>query len=313
MHLMRMSPEGARLALRAMKTVAGVDGDVAPLELALIEAAGAMTDEPIAASLAPISLEELRGASLEPKDAERVVQAAILTALMDEKIEGAEVTRVAEIASALGVSEPRVKNLAQLARGQVKLAWLDLARRSFARDLFERALLRDGPAGLWKIVGPMLGRADDPELARRYLDLGSLSEDTVGYAYFRLVVDNGLGFPGEPYSVPESGTWHDIAHVLGDFGTSPAEEVQVVAFIAGNTGTDPFFWLFTIACQFHLGMKMSPYSAPERGLFDPVLAMRAFERGAATNVDLSAPAFDPWPLFPRRLEDVRRELGVPPR
>ncbi|HMR72159.1 MAG TPA: hypothetical protein PKA84_18220, partial [Rubrivivax sp.] len=55
---------------------------------------------------------------------------------------------------------------------------------------------------------------------------------------------------------------------------------QVVSFIAGFSRQDPFFWLFTITLQFHLGIGVSPYSAPEKGLFDPVRVFAAFERGA---------------------------------
>lgn len=312
MHVMDMDPVAARLALRAMKTIASADGEVEEHELGLIRAvARTMQIEVDASELVPIVTDELASAGLGPRDAERVVQASILTALMDGRVDATEVDRVRGMAAALGVEDARVENLAQLARGRMRLLWLDLARRSFAREVFVKAFERSGPRGLWNIVGPMIGRARDPELRDRYLDLAELPPDTLGRAYFEFIVANELGFPGEPYAVPESGTWHDIAHVLGGYGTSPKEEVQVVSFIAGFSREDPFFWLFTIALQFHLGVRMSPYSKPEKGHFDPDLVMRAFERGAAMNTDLSAPDFDAWPYFPRPLEEVRRELGVP--
>lgn len=310
MHLMELTPEAARIALRAMRTVAGADSELAAEEASFIAAAARMLElhEEI---VEPISADELREARLSERDAERVVQAAILTALMDGRVDAGEVASVRALAAAAGVAEPRVRSLSLLAQGHTRLMWLDLARRSFARDVFVKALRRDGPRGVWSIVGPMLGRARDYELVQKYADLGQLPEDTLGYAYFRFVVENELGFPGEPYAVPESGTWHDVAHVLGGYGTTPREELQVVSFIAGFSREDPFFWLFTIALQFHVGVRMSPYSAPERGLFDPELVLRALERGAAMKVDLSADGWDPWPLFPRPLDEVRSELGVP--
>lgn len=56
---------------------------------------------------------------------------------------------------------------------------------------------------------------------------------------------------------------------------------------------------------------MSPYSAPQHGLFDPARVTAAFRRGAAMNADLSEEGWDPWPLFPKPLDEVRTALGVP--
>lgn len=315
MHLMELGPRAAELTFRAMRAVAGADGSLATPEASLIVEAGRLLGQEAVDvdALTPLGPDELRDAALEPRDAERVVQAAILVALMDGKVEPAEVHAVRELARAAGVDEPRVRSLALVAQGHTRLMWLDLARRSFAREVFEKALAGEGLRGIWKIVGPMIGRATDWELSARYAALGELPPDTLGYAYFKYIVDNGFGFPGEPGAVPESGLWHDIAHVLGGYGTTPREELQVVSFIAGFSRQDPFFWLFTITLQFHLGIKMSPYSAPETGLFDPAESLRAFERGAAMSVDLSEGTWDPSPHFARPLEDVRRELNVLPR
>jgi tellurite resistance protein len=315
MHSMEIEPSAVELTLRAMRAVAGADGTLAPQEADLIAQAarllgrGAIEVE----ALAALEPGELRDAGLDARDAERVVQAAILVALMDGRVDAAEVRAVRALAEAAGIDEPRVRSLSLLAEGHTRLMWLDLARRSFAREVFEKALRREGWRGIWKIVGPMIGRATDWELAARYSALGELPHETLGYAYFRYIVDNGFGFPGEPNAVPESGLWHDIAHVLGGYGTTPREELQVVSFIAGFSRQDPFFWLFTITLQFHLGIQVSPYAAPERGLFDPEETVRALERGAAVSVDLSLGTWDPWPHFPRPLEEVRRELNVPPR
>lgn len=308
MHLTQLSAEARDLALRAMRAVAGADGALAREEAALLEQAARLLGRE--AELEPLRPEELAAARLDATDAERVVQAAILMALMDGRVDAAEVDAVRRLARAAGVDEPRVRSLALLAEGHTRLMWLDLARRSFAREVFEKAIAREGLRGVWKIVGPMIGRAKDSELAARYAALGELPADTLGYAYFKYIVDNGFGFPGEANAVPESGLWHDIAHVLGGYGTTPSEELQVVSFIAGFSRQDPFFWLFTITLQFHVGIEMSPYSAPERGLFDPARALAAFERGTAVRVDLSEGTWDPWPHFDRPLEDVRRDLGV---
>ncbi len=297
---------------RALATLARADGAMTDVESSWIEALTNALGVSIgrADALASIDADELARAVPSASARERIVQAMILTSLLDERVVQQEVSLVRSFASALGVAEPRIENLRQLAEGAMKRLWLDLARRSFARTEFEETLRGKGVTGLWKIVGPMVGLARDPSLARRFMDLGMLGTDTFGYRYFRFVTDNDFGFPGEGI-VPESGVWHDLTHVLSGYATDPDGEVQVVSFIAGYRKHDPFFWLFTIALQFHLGIKVSPYSPGKTGHFAPEVVLRAFARGAAVNRDLSD-HWDYWPLLERPLDDVRRELGVPP-
>ena len=111
--------------------------------------------------------------------------------------------------------------------------------------------------------------------------------------------------------VAEEGVWHDLSHVLAGYGTTPEGEVAVVSFIAGYRREDPFFWVFTIALQFHLGIKVSPYSPNLTGHFDPALVLGAMQRGMAMTHDLST-GWDYWPDLPLPLDDVRRKYGVAP-
>lgn len=311
MHLMEMSPESATWVLRAMRHVASADGAAHPLEDAMVQAAadlcGLPPDKGGTESCTP---EQLKAASLPEKDAERLIQACIMVALMDERVAEEEVELIERFADACGVSEPRLKNLSQLARGATTALWLDLARRSFAREVFAETLKTKGLNGVWKIIGPIVGRANDPELARRYIALGELPENTVGHAYFKLLVDNEFPFPGEKGAVAEAGLWHDFSHVIGGYGTDPIGELEVVSFIAGFSRQDPFFWLFTITLQFHLGVRVSPFAGGSRGHFDAERVGRALTRGASMNTDLSVLGFDPWGYFPRDLEEVRREMGL---
>jgi tellurite resistance protein len=301
----------ATVGLRMMKAVALADGELSDREVALIEAAGrALGVRTEARALAPATPEEAAEGLSGPVLRERAVQACLLVAMIDGSVSAEEVASVESFAGRLGVSEPRVRNLRQLADRHIRRMWLDLARRSFARPIFEETLRSRGLGGVWRMVGPMVGLGKDPELVRRYNDLGRLPEGTLGRAYWRFVVENELGFPGEGI-VAEDGLWHDLSHVLGGYGVDPVGEVQVVSFIAGYRREDPFFWLFTIALQFHLGVRVSPYSAPERGYFEPERVIRALQRGMAMNRDLSD-GWDPWPDLPSPLPGVRRKYGVPP-
>lgn len=88
---------------------------------------------------------------------------------------------------------------------------------------------------------------------------GQLAPGTLGRAYFDFVNGHGLPFPGERKAVAERGVWHDLSHVLGGYDITPIDEALVVSFIAGYRNEDPFFWLFTIALQFQVGIRISPF------------------------------------------------------
>lgn len=300
----------ARALLGAMRFVLGRDvSDEA--ERALLDVAARIVGQPTLGEVVPLEPEAVAALATTPKVRERIVQSAILATLMDGVVEAEEVAGVRALARALDVDEPRLVALSHLARGRTALAWLDLARRSFARDVFEKALAGGGPSHLYKIVAPLVGLGVDGELAARYVGLGELPPGTLGRAYFDFLVRNELPFPGEHRAVPEAGVWHDVTHVLAGYETADEEEILVVSFIAGYRREDAFFWIFTIALQYHLGIKVSPYSPAKRGLFRPETAMAAYERGTHVVTDLER--WDPWPHFARPLDEVRRELGVPAR
>ncbi len=307
------TPEEARAGLRAMKVVALANGAFEARERALLQVcAGALGVEDPLDALEPIDPEALARVLTRPEVRERAVQAMLLTAMMDGEATKDEASSIAQYARALGVADPRVHNLAQLAEGRVKWMWMDLARKSFARPVFMEALREEGLGGIYKMVGPWVGLAQDYELARRFIACGAYEADTFGRAYYDFVTRHGFAFPGEKGAVPERGVWHDLTHVLSGYEVVPSGEVSVVSFIAGYRREDPFFWLFTIALQFHMGLKVSPYSEGGKGFFDPARVARALRRGAAITTDLSLSGWDFWALLPLKLSEVRARLGVTP-
>lgn len=313
MDTIALTESEAIAGLRLMKTVALSDGSLDDKETSLLDAAArALGLETSALELDPVRLDAIPVAlaNATPTLRERALQAAMITAMIDGRVSLVEVATLRSFAAALGIAECRIENLEQLAKGHVRRMWLDLARRSFAIPIFEEALRKKGLSGVLDIVSPMLGLGKDADLARRYNDLGRLPEDTMGRAYWRFIIDNNLGFPGEGV-VAEEGVWHDVTHVLAGYTTEPEGEVQVVSFIAGYRREDPFFWLFTIALQFHLGIRVSPYSPGMLGRFVPELVIRALRRGMAMTRDLSVD-YDPWEDMSLRLADVRAKYNVPP-
>lgn len=317
MYLFDVAPESAELLYRAMRAVALADGAETAKERALLEVArealGPRFPAEGAIEPSPLTLDEATEVArgLDGRDRERIVQAMLLMALMDGEGSPEEAKLVREVASRLEVDEPRVKNLSQLASGRLAFMQWDLTRRGYAKDELLRTAKEEGLRGLYRTFGPLLGLATNHETAKRYNDLGKLPEGTLGRAYWHFIVDNDLSFPGESHAVAERGTWHDLSHVLGGYPITPRGEALVVAFIAGYRKEDPFFWLFTIALQFQVGLRISPFSPGVRDQVDPKELMRHHARGAALRRDISE-GWDFWGDFTRPVEELRRELNVLP-
>lgn len=307
-----MTEHDALLGLRAMKAVAKADHWIADEERALLRASAQALglDSLDSDDIAGIEPEALRAVTTSDQTRRRIVQAMILMAMMDGEIDQAEIDIIKTYAEALDIDEPRIHNLTQLARGRTVVMWLDLARRSPVRRIFEDHYTREGLRGVWKIVGTFMGGARDPALAARYRATEACAAGTLGRHYWEFMTRYGFPFPGEAFSVPESGVWHDMAHVLSGYDASPQEEVYVVSFVAGFSKEDPFFWLFTIALQYQLGLRVSPYSMADTGLMKPKETLEALRRGAAMNVDLVS--WDYWPHLDTPLRRVQEMLNIPP-
>lgn len=294
------------LLLRAMKTVALADGQETPKETALLaivsDTLGVTADAP----LEPSDLE-----SLDAAERERVVQCMLLMAVMDGVGSPAEAAVVERFASHLGVSEQRIENLRQLAEGRIARMRFDLTRRGYATEELGRALKEEGLRGVYKTFAPIVGLGADPDLARRYIAFGELPAGTLGRAYFDFITKNDLKFPGEKAGVAERGLWHDMTHVLGGYPITPIGEACIVAFIAGYRKEDPFFWLFTIALQFQVGIKISPFSPGLRDEIDPRLFVMHHARGAKVKRDLSVD-WDIHADLARPVDELRAELGIEP-
>jgi uncharacterized tellurite resistance protein B-like protein len=320
MFIFEVRPQLRTALLRAMRTVALADGIETEKETALLVAVGAAVGlgaaelDPSACpgfSSAAALAEFTKELAATPAECEHIIQAMLLMALMDGTGSLQEAALIEQCAKLLNVTEPRVHNLRQLAEGRLTFMRLDLSRKGYAKDSFLTIARESGLRGLYQTFGPLVGLAEDHELARRYNDLGKLPEGTLGRAYWQFIVDNQLGFPGEPRAVAERGLWHDMSHVLGGYPTTPEGEAAIVAFIAGFRREDPFFWFFTIALQFQVGLKISPFAPGVPNCIDPVQLMKHHLRGVKVNRDLSEP-WDVWADIPRPIDDVRREFNIVP-
>lgn len=306
------------VGMRALREVAAADGRFEARERRLIEAVAralgaAGVDPPRLEELAPITPEEVAASVPDPIVRERIVQAQIVMSLIDGDPDERELEVVRRFARGLGVDEPRVANLRQLVGHHDLILRLDLNRRSrMTRDAVAHAYREHGLRGAWAsivpFVAPTLGH--DAALAARYRALGALPEGTFGRAYFDHMTERGFTFPGEPGGFPEVFIKHDCCHVLGGYDTDPTGECEVVAFICGFMKADPFWYLFMVLVHMHLGIETFTNNPLGKDAFDPDRVLAALARGHDVKSDLYEPGYDWWPLFPRPLDEVRRELGI---
>jgi ubiquinone biosynthesis protein Coq4 len=146
-----------------------------------------------------------------------------------------------------------------------------------------------------------------------YKRLGLLADGTLGRKYWRHMTQRGFGFPGDVAGIPDSISYHDVAHVLAEHDTDPAGEVLQGSFQAGNRREDGFFFVQMVILQFHQGVKVTPASEPFEGHFDPRKVLWAIHRGAQCSVDLTH-QWNYWPLMSLPIEEARARIRLlPPR
>lgn len=293
------------VVLRALRGVALANDRFTDAERALVEGVAHVHGMTVDAdALEPIAFEDVAAVVVAPHRRKRAVQLAMVVSLV-EGVPAAETTEaVRAFARALEIDEAGLEVLYELTYGQAFFARVDMIRRAsrFIRNA-------DGFPGIFKMVLPMFGLGGDPELAARYRTLESCPPGSIGRALYDHFVDNGFKFPGEPGGIAM--IFHDLGHVLSGYGTDPESEIQQAAFQAGFARNDGFTFLLFGILQFHIGMRITPVAKGYKGLFDVPRVLAALHRGAACKVDVSQ-GYDLFANKNRPLEEIRRELGIPP-
>jgi len=319
MQLIHPGPEEAMLCLRAMHSVVTRAEGIPPAARAMMSAAQHLvlqTDADLDA-LAPITPAELTAGLSTPGLGDQLVQAMLLGVIADGEPDPACEARAEAFAEALGASVPGLRTVRLLCEQHMLLFRLDFMRRSNFRDMIADQYRHHG--GVQGVVQGLLGMRgfrEDPELARRYVALGDLPEDTLGYAFFRHYRDNGFPLPGERGGFPEAATYHDMTHILAGYGTTVEGETLVGGFTAGYKKVNPFYVLLLPTLNFSTGVNMTPSNQPHvtATLANPGVAtgfIQAIERGARVNTDLSA-NWNYWPLVELPLAEARARLGITP-
>jgi hypothetical protein len=317
MQLIHPGPDEALLCLRAVRSVVTRADGVQPAARAMMTAAqqSILNTDADLDTLTPISPAELAAGVTTPGLGDQVVQAMLLGVLADGTPDPDCEKRAEAFAAALGVEALGLRTVRLLCEHQMLLFRLDFLRRSSFRDMIRDQYRHHG--GIQGVVQDLLGMRgfrEDPELARRYIALGDLPEDTLGYAFFRHYRDNGFALPGERTGFPEGAVYHDMTHVLSGYGTTVEGETMVGGFTAGYRKVRPFYVLLIPVLSFSTGVNITPSNQPHISatLANPGVAagfIEAIERGARVNTDLSA-NWDYWPLVELPLAEARGRLNI---
>jgi uncharacterized tellurite resistance protein B-like protein len=301
----------AHVALRALATVAGADGELHSEEHRMIEhLADAMDVSVDVATLEPIAPDELATALTDDVARRALVQQMVVLTTLDGEITEDEVARVEAFASALGVAERGVRTIRDIAEGRPRRAAFALARRSFMPGLLARIWRERGLRGIWQLVRAALGGRDAQQEAR-FAALAQLPSGTLGRELHDHFVANAFPFPGQRKGAPDFMLFHDLGHLLGGYGTTPDQELLVAGFQAGYMKGDGLAMYLIIAMLFQLAIE--PLARlrgvePRKGQLDVVAFMQAVERGRAMKTSLVG--WDPWLHVARPLAEVQAELGV---
>src|SRR5687768_11923093 len=199
---------------RALRHVALANDRFTDAERALVEGVARIHGVALDAdALTPISLAELARIVVDPHRRKRVVQLAIVMALVEGPPSTDTEETVRELAAALDLDEAGLDVLYELTHGRALAVRVDMVRRL---SRFMRAT-KDFP-GMFKFALPLLGFGQgNLANAARYRALETCAPGSLGRAVYDHFAENGFKFPGEVGGIPL--VFHDLGHVLSGYPT----------------------------------------------------------------------------------------------
>ena len=305
--------EIALYELRALKTVAVADGELDELERQMLESIQTYIFKTNFSvdNLQLLTSQELSIANLNQECRQQLIHHCILISIISGKATKDETRMVYEFAKALNINECAVRTLGHLTNNRLALVRLNVFRHGYIGPKVMEILRNQGIGGMLPTLKYLMSKGD-AQTATRYQKLEFYPEGSLGKEFYKHVREHGFGFPGEQGGTPEIIVVHDCAHILGEYDTSMSEEVMLSAFQAGFLDRDPFWGLFFSLLQLHLGVKVLTASFTDQYQVEPKSFFKAFERGTHVNVNLFN-NWDPWLVFDRQVQDLRREYNIPPR
>lgn len=302
--------------LGAMRSVALAHGDggVTDADRRTIAAAAQIVlgrDPEDGERVAPCAPERLAQQLPPGDDAQQAVRMLAVMALVDGQVDPDKTRLVQQYADALDVHEEYLPILTEAAEDEIAAAAACIVRKN--AESFPRLEL----AGIDEdAIAPFLPYRDapDPALEARYQALGELPPGTFGRAFFEHFARNGFAFPGNPGGLAEGFTTpHDSSHVLSGYSTSQQGELCVSTFIGAMHPDHPMAAeVLPVLFSWHLGIHLNDIAGASTGAFEPRKFWTAWDRGAATTVDVVDADWDFWGATEVELDELRRAYEVPP-
>ncbi|MEM7155115.1 MAG: hypothetical protein AAF799_19870 [Myxococcota bacterium] len=310
MELVIPEPHEAHAGLRAIKTVLTCEAPLNPIETKLLEAAQThiLRHQVDLEALSPIAPAELAQAVTRPEVRAQLVRGMVIGSFASGDANETQLELIGTFAAALGVEPPALEELRRLVHKQLATLRFDVLRKMYIGQAIGSIWDDEGFRGIMKVIGSFRGWREEPELAARYQAMGELPLGTLGREFYEHCRRHEFPLPGERFCGPELMVRHDMAHVLGGYGSDPEGEMQVAAFTAGFRREQSMHILLFVLCQFDLGIQMVPVAAPEFGNLDADLFLRALARGARMNLDLFD--WDYWAVIEQPVTALRERYGI---
>lgn len=250
----------------------------------------------------------------------RILQQVVLAALVLNPTPPEVIERIGQVATALGVSSNFLGDVERYGPESYDAAIIDFARNGYAGDFTARhrpVLRTDRDIGDgWAVI------EDDPALAAHWAALEHCPTGSLGREVWEFYMSRGFRFPGSPGSAPPLLAQHDWVHVLGDYGTTLENEIEVFGLIA-RANDDPrgFSLLVMVIGLFETGMISTAgglFEADTGHFSSEAMAHRladAMRRGALArpdgDVDKNFLAVDWFAYADLSVDEVRHRFQIP--
>jgi hypothetical protein len=254
------------------------------------------------------------GAAVAGSEAEEALRLVTVAALIDGSLDAAKVDAVVAYARAVGLTDAYIQDLADAAHGHLKEAMGHMIRENM-ESITGHPWSKGVTGDVGDFLLPYVGAKAEPALVARFDALGEMPPATFGRQFHDHFKANDYAFPGDPeglnavFSVP-----HDSCHVLAGYETTPGGEILTSTFTAGmHPKNSMAAHVLPVIMSWHLGIQFNAVAKSATGTLHPGSFLEAWQRGAATNIDLFAPGWDFWAATPVDIDVLRGRYGIPPR
>lgn len=311
MDIFVFSPQELPLVLGTLTTVAAKPEALTQTEQQFLEVVNQLHQGNVTIdNLFPVTPVQIAEVITQPHRRQRLLQMAMVMAMVDSEITPIQQKKLRSLADALGVNEQGLRILHKAVNEHKLLAQIDMMRRLMGKFM-NAACQEEGIVGIKKMVIPLLNQGEDAEIAWKYRQLGLLPQGTLGRVFWQHCTEHHFSFPGEVGGIPERMVFHDFGHILSGYNTDLQGEIQQAAFQAGFMHEDGIVFLLFVILHFYWGIQNTPVADVDVELFNIPLIMQALQRGAACKVDFSA-HWNFWEVVDVPIPELRDRYGISP-